>query len=79
MPKRHTRASQYIEDFHLSHYNANKLDKDSWEYELTLQYENDEDLENQIYDLAAEMSSEAGSLNGFIESRFSEVGTNRSW
>jgi hypothetical protein len=34
------------------------------------QYENDEDLENQIYDLAAEMSSEADAHNGFIECHF---------
>ncbi len=73
------KSRQYIEDFHLSHYNAKKLDKDGWEYELTFQYENDEDLENQIYDLAAEMSSEADSRNGFIECHFSEVGTDRSW
>ena len=70
---------QYIEDFRLSHYNAKKLDKDGWEYELTFQYENDEDLENQIDDLAAEMSSEADSRNGFIECHFSEVGIDRSW
>ena len=51
-----------------------KLEKDGWEYELTFQYEHDEDLENQIEDLAAEMSSEADSRNGFIECHFSEVG-----
>jgi len=45
-----------------------------WDIELTFQYENDEDLENQIYDLAAEMSSEADSRNGVIECHFSEVG-----
>jgi DNA invertase Pin-like site-specific DNA recombinase len=73
------KSRQYIEDFHLSHYNAKKLDKDGWEYELAFQYENEEDLENQIYDLAAEMSSEADSRNGFIECHFSEVGTDRSW
>jgi hypothetical protein len=55
------------------------LDKDGWEHELTFQDENDEDLENQIYDLATEMSSEADSRNGFIECQFSEVGTDRSW
>lgn len=73
------KSRQYIEDFHLSHYSARKLEKDGWEYELTFQYENDEDLENQIEDLAAEMSSEADTRNGFIECHFSEVGTDRSW
>jgi hypothetical protein len=70
---------QYIEDFHLSHYEAKKRDKDGWEYELTFRYENEHDLERQIDDLAAEMSSEANSRNGFIECNFSEVGTDRSW
>jgi hypothetical protein len=39
----------------------------------------DEDLENQMEDLAAEMSEEADSRNGFIECHFSEVGTDRTW
>ncbi len=68
-----------IEDYHLSEYNAKKLEKDGWEYELTFQYEDDEDLENQIYNLASEMSSEADRRDGFIECSFSEVGTDRSW
>jgi len=41
------------------------LKKDGWEYELTFQYEDDEDLDNQIYDLTAEMISEADIRNGF--------------
>ena len=73
------KSRQHIEDFHLSSYNAKKLEKNSWEYELTFQYKDDEDLENQIYDLASEMSSEADIRNGFIECSCSEVGTDRSW
>jgi hypothetical protein len=66
-------------DICLSDYNAHKLEKDGWEYELTFQYEDDEDLERQIYDLSAEMSHQADSRNGFVECSFREVGTDRSW
>ena len=63
----------------LSDYGAKKLEKDGWEYELTFEYKDDEDLENQIDDLASEMHFEADMRNGFIESSFSEIGTDRSW
>ena len=72
-------SRQNIEDYCLSGYGAKKLEQDGWEYELTFQYEDVEDLENQIENLAAEMSSEADSRNGFIVCHFSEVGTERSW
>lgn len=73
------KSRQQIEDFHLSDYNARKLERDGWEYELTFHYEDDEDLENQIHELATEMSSEADLRNGFIECHFTEVGSDRSW
>lgn len=73
------KSRQHIEDYCLSEYNARKLEKDGWEYELTFQYTDDEDLENQIYDLASEMSREADLRNGFVECSFTEVGTDRSW
>ena len=73
------KSRQNIEDCCLSEFGAKKLEKDGWEYELTFRYEHDEDLENQMENLAAEMSSEADSRNGFIECHFSEVGTDRSW
>ena len=73
------KSRQHIEDYCLSEYNGRKLDKDGWEYELTFQYTDDEDLERQIYDLSAEMSHEAELRNGFIEFSFAEVGTDRSW
>lgn len=73
------KSRQHIEDYCLSEYEAKKLEKDGWEYELTFQYEHDEDLENQMEDLAAEMNEEADLRNGFIECHFSEVGTDRSW
>ncbi|MCG7920490.1 MAG: helix-turn-helix domain-containing protein [Candidatus Thiodiazotropha lotti] len=73
------KSRQHIEDYCLSEYSAKKLEKDGWEYELTFQYTDDEDLEKQIYDLAAEMSREADLRNGFVECSFTEVGTDRSW
>jgi len=73
------KSRQHIEDYCLSEYNARKLEKDGWEYELTFQYTDDEDLERQIYDLSAEMSQEADLRNGFVECSFTEVGTDRSW
>lgn len=73
------KSRQHIEDYILSNYGATKLVKDGWEYELTIQYTDDEDLEQQIYDLSAEMSSEADLRNGFVECNFSEIGTDRSW
>ena len=73
------KSRQYIEDYILRDYDAKKLEKDGWEYELTFQYTNDEDLEQQIYDLSADMNNEADLRNGFVECSFSEVGTDRSW
>lgn len=73
------KSRQHIEDYCLSEYDAKKLEKDGWEYELTFQYKDDEDLEHQIYDLASEMSREADLRNGFVECSFTEVGTDRSW
>ena len=45
---------------------------------MTFHYTDDEDLENQINDLAAEMSNEADLRKGFVECSFTEVGTDRS-
>ncbi len=73
------KSSQHIEDYILSEYDAKKLEKDGWEYELTFQYTDDEDLERQIHELSAEMSQEADLRNGFVECSFTEVGTHRSW
>lgn len=68
-----------IEDYYLSDYQARKLQKDGWEYELTFQYDDDAELEKQINRLIDDMSREAEARNGFIEYDFSEVGTDRSW
>lgn len=73
------KSRKNIENYYLSDYQARKLQKDGWEYELTFQYENDADLEKQINELIDDMSREADMRNGFIEYDFSEVGTERSW
>ncbi|MGI8545198.1 MAG: hypothetical protein ACR2MD_17200 [Aridibacter sp.] len=49
-----------------------------WEYELIFKYENDQDLEKQVYDLTAMMSWEADCKNCFIEADFYEKSTERS-
>ncbi|EGY29315.1 Site-specific recombinase protein, partial [Candidatus Regiella insecticola 5.15] len=73
------KSSRDIERYCLSDYNAKKIDKEGWEYELTFQYTDDKDLEEQICDLCEEMAREAESHNGFIECHFTEVGSDRSW
>ena len=74
-----TKSRQHIEQFLLSDYDSKKIGKRGCEYELTFHYQNDDDLEEQINGLAADMSQEADMRNGFIECDFSEVGTDRSW
>lgn len=68
-----------IEDYFLSDYAAKKMSKDSWEYELTFQYEDDSDLERQIEELTVNISNEADLRNGFIECHYTEVGSERTW
>ena len=73
------KSRQHIEDYILAEYEAQKLEKDGWEYELTFQYTDDKNLERKIYDLSVEMNHEADLRNGFVECSFTEVGTARSW
>ena len=68
-----------IERFILSRYQMRKLKKDGWDYELTFHYSNEEDLQKQVYDIAAEMESQADMRNGFIECSFDEIGTDKNW
>lgn len=73
------KAKEEIELLCLSHYGARRLDKNGNEYELTIQYTDDQDLERQIYDLASEMESMADLRNCSTESDFTEIGTERCW
>jgi DNA invertase Pin-like site-specific DNA recombinase len=68
-----------IEHYYLSDHRAKKESKDSWEYELTFQYKDEPDLEQQIEQLTVNMSNEADSRNGFIECHYTEIGTDRTW
>lgn len=74
-----SKSRRFIEELYLSRYHVKKLSKNGWEYELTFEYKNDEDLESQLDKLIGDMSREADLRNGFIEYNFSEVGTERSW
>ncbi|GJM06181.1 MAG: hypothetical protein DHS20C09_21770 [marine bacterium B5-7] len=62
----------------LARYGAKKLDPNGWEYELTFHYQDDDDLNRQVYDYVYEMEGIADLRNRFTESDFLEVGTERS-
>ena len=53
--------------------------EDSWEYKLTIPYENDEDLDDIIYDMLQEASNIADSRYCFIESDVRDMDSDRSW
>lgn len=71
------KSRKEIEDHYLPRYKARKLHKNGWEYELTFEYRDDEDLEEQVNTLAAEMNQVADTRHGFVECEFLEVGTER--
>ena len=71
------KVRERIEDYLLSDYQMKNLS--NWEYELIFKYEDDKDLEKQVYDLAGEMESEADLRNCFIEADFYEKSTERSF
>ena len=73
------RAREHIECYVLNRYDMRKPDKNGWEYELTIPYENDKDLDTIIYDILAEMDSAADMRNCFIETDVTAVGSDRSW
>jgi putative DNA-invertase from lambdoid prophage Rac len=74
-----TKVRKTIEDFILHSYNPKKLDKDGWEYELTIHYETEEDLDDIIEDLLYEMENEADMHNCFTEADISTLDGTRSW
>lgn len=73
------RAREEIERWVLSRYNMKKKRNDRWEYELTIPYENDEELDDIIYDMLQEASNIADCRNCFIESDVRDVNSDRSW
>ncbi|MBF0231067.1 MAG: recombinase family protein [Desulfamplus sp.] len=75
-----SKVRKHIEDFILSEYDMKKPDKDGWEYELTIPYENDKDLDDKINSMLQEMDSEADMRNCFIEADVTAMdGSDRSW
>ncbi len=73
------RSREEIERFVLSRYSMRKLRKDGWEYKLVIPYENDEDLDDIIYDMIQEMADIADSRHGFIEYDVVDMDSDRSW
>ncbi|MBM3210636.1 hypothetical protein FJZ33_00335 [Candidatus Poribacteria bacterium] len=73
------RAREEIESWVLSRYDMKKKRKDGWEYELTIPYENDEDLDDIIYDMLQEASDIADGRYCFIESDVRDMDSDRSW
>ncbi len=77
--RRKKKVRETIERSCLSHYGMQKQQQDSWEYELTFFYQDEQDLDKQVEDLLAEMDSEADLECCFIEADVTEIGTERSW
>ncbi|WP_414755909.1 hypothetical protein [Anabaena sp. CCY 9910] len=77
--RRKKKVREHIERFCLSFYNAQKTTPNSHEYILTIPYENDEDLDKQVWDLIQEMDSHADMDCCFIEIDAHEIGTDRTW
>lgn len=77
--RRKKKVREHIERFCLAFYNAQKTTPNGCEYILTIPYENDEDLDKQVYDLFRDMDSHADMDYCFIEVDAHEIGTDRSW
>ena len=73
------RAREDIEGLILSRYDMKKIRKDGWEYELTIPYESDEDLDDTIYDMLDEIESMAELRYCFTESDVRDMDSERSW
>jgi hypothetical protein len=71
------RAREDIERYHLEQYGMKKLKRH--EYELTLSYKDDADLDRQVYRLLQDIANEADLRNCFIEADVQEKGTERTW
>ena len=72
-----TTVRERIETDHLHPHAMKKLH--GWEYELTVWYEDDADLDRQVGDLLGDLAREADLRNCFIEWDLCEQGTDRSW
>jgi predicted transcriptional regulator len=71
------RAKENIERYCLEPFDVKRLE--SGNYELTVPYQSDEELDKAVYDLLTEISQEAEMRNCFIETDAWEEGTERRW
>ena len=75
-----SRSLDSIERYCLAYYHAKKIDPKGSDYELTIPYSSDEDLDRTIYDLCQEISSTADERNCFVEIDVSALdGSERYW
>ena len=71
------RAKENIERYCLEPLGVRRLE--SGNYELTVPYQSDEELDKAVHDLLGEISQEAEMRNCFIEADAWEEGTERRW
>jgi len=74
-----SRAIDDIESYILSAYDAKKRSEDRCEYEFSLSYKDDQDLEKKVYDLMGMIHSEADIRNCYVESSISTLDGEKSW
>jgi hypothetical protein len=75
--RRKKNVREQIERYCLSQYDLKKLG--GYDYELTIPYETEQDLENTIYEIYADMEQTADYNYCFTEADIREIGTDRSW
>ena len=73
------KVRQEIEDYILRQYDMKIPGPNDWEYELTIPYKNEKDLDNTIYDMLSEMERTADYRNCFIEVDVTAEGSDKSW
>jgi len=74
-----SKARREIEDYVLSYYNIKKKEKDGSEYELTIPYSTDEDLDHIIENIGRDMWLAADDRNCFIEADFWDLDSDKTW
>lgn len=71
------RAKENIERYCLKPFGVKRLE--SGNYELTVTYQSDDELDKALHDLMSEITQEAKMRNCFIEAEAWEEGTERRW
>lgn len=74
------RSLEETEQFVLAPNSMRKPDPKGYDYELTIPYENDKDLDDTVYGILQEASNIADMRNGFIEADvIAQDGSDRYW